>query len=223
MEGRVTGGSTEHFTRDEIRAGYILACEGRVDSDVVVEIPSETRLVEVSEPGAGEVPGIDRYQPAGPRPIGPCFLWCRKIHLDLPAPDLDNNVSDLQRLEQALAKKIPSGGFQMGLKVARLLPRVLRKFDWKITALTGCRGPLAEIIDVEGGDTSQRNMCIAADIGTTTVVCHLVDCRDGQTLGQAAKYNSQATYGADVIRRILHASESPEKELTSVPGRRSAT
>jgi uncharacterized 2Fe-2S/4Fe-4S cluster protein (DUF4445 family) len=55
-------------------------------------------------------------------------------------------------------------------------------------------------------------MCLAVDIGTTTVVCHLVDCRDGQTYGQAAKYNSQAAYGADVIRRISHASESPEKE-----------
>ncbi|MDY6914251.1 MAG: ASKHA domain-containing protein [Planctomycetota bacterium] len=59
---------------------------------------------------------------------------------------------------------------------------------------------------------SKRNFCIAADIGTTTVVCHLVDLRDGQTLGRAAKYNSQVRYGADVIRRIIFATQSQDNE-----------
>ena len=39
-EGSVAGGSTEHFTRDQIKAGHILACEARVESDVTVEIPA---------------------------------------------------------------------------------------------------------------------------------------------------------------------------------------
>ena len=43
-------------------------------------------------------------------------------------------------------------------------------------------------------------------------MCHLVDLADGQTLGRAAKYNSQVAFGADVIRRIIHASEAPDKE-----------
>ena len=212
-EGKVSDGSTEHLTCEEIQAGHILACEARVASDVVIEIPPETRLAEAPQYAADEVPELTDVSRAGRPPSGRLSL-VRKIFAKLPPPDLVDNVSDLQRLEHALAAKSPSDGFQMGLKVARLLPDVLRKSNWQVTAVTGFRGPLTEIIDVEAGDTSGRNMCIAADIGTTTVVCHLVDCRDGQTLGQAAKYNSQAAYGADVIRRILHAAESPDREST---------
>ncbi len=170
-------------------------------------------MTETPNHAADEVPELVDVagQPGRRLPLVPLV---RKTYLTLPPPNLDDNVSDLQRLEQALARAIPCDGFQMGLKATRLLPETLRRSDWKVTAITGFRGPLTEIINVEAGDTTERNMCIAADIGTTTVVCHLVDCRNGQTLGQAAKYNSQAAYGADVIRRILHASESPEKEAT---------
>ena len=210
-EGKVTGGSTEYFTPEEIKTGYVLACEGRLESDAIVEIPPETRLAAVPEHVAGEVPELTDVSNIARRRLALVPL-VRKTYLTLPPPDLVNNVSDLQRLELALGKEIPSHGFQMGLRGTRLLPRVLRESAWQATAVTGYRGSLSEIIDVEGGDSSQRNMCIAVDIGTTTVVCHLVDCRDGQTYGQAAKYNSQAACGADVIRRIIHASESPEKE-----------
>ena len=213
-EGEVVGGMpTERLTPEEIRAGYILACEARIQSNVVVEIPARTSLAETPGPAASTVFELSEVRGAARRPVALAPL-VRKTHLRLPPPDLDNNVSDLQRLEQGLAKELPSQGLQMELEVTRRLPRVLRTFDWEVTAVTAVHGPLSEIIDVEGGDTSQRNLCIAADIGTTTVVCHLVDCRDGQTLGQASKYNSQAAYGADVIRRIIHASENPDKEAT---------
>jgi len=210
-EGRATGGLTEFFTHQEIQQGYILACEGRVESDLVVDVPEETRLEGAPEYVEGEVPRLTDVSRLAQRGIRLSPL-VRKTHVQLPRPTLDNNLSDLQRLEQALGKAIGADGFQMGLKVTRRLPKVLRKADWAVTAVTGYRGPLTEIVDVEAGDTGERNMCIAVDIGTTTVVCHLVDLRDGQTLGQAAKYNSQASYGADVIRRIIHASQTSDNE-----------
>ncbi|MBI5722609.1 MAG: DUF4445 domain-containing protein [Planctomycetes bacterium] len=170
----------------------------------------QTRLADAPVSAEGEVPYLADVSQLSRRGLTFAPL-VRKTYVELPQPSLANNVSDLQRLEQALGRTVP-GPFQMGLAVTRRLPHLLRKADWKVTAVTGCRGPLTEIIDVETGDTSRRNMCIAADIGTTTVVCHLVDLRDGQTLGQAAKYNSQAAFGADVIHRIIHASRSGEGE-----------
>jgi uncharacterized 2Fe-2S/4Fe-4S cluster protein (DUF4445 family) len=207
-QGAVSGGSIEFFTRQEIQQGYILACQGRVESDLVVEIPPETRLAGVPEHVPGEVPFLAELTGRGVT-LSPLV---RKTHLALAPPSLQDNLSDLQRLEQALGKAIGRKDFQMGIKVTRLLSHLLRKNDWHITAVTGYRGPLTEIIDIEAGDTSKRNFCIAADLGTTTVVCHLVDLRDGQTLGRAAKYNSQAAYGADVIRRIIYASQNPDHE-----------
>ncbi len=205
LEGRATGGSTEFFTHEEIRQGHILACEGRIETDIVIDIPPEARLAEPPE-YVDEVPLLADLSRLGRKGMRFSPL-VRKTYLELPTPSLDDNVSDLQRLELVLARSLPNRRFQMGLKVTRRLPAVLRRRDWHVTAMTGYRGPLTEIIDVEPGDATQPNMCIAADIGTTTVVCHLVDLRDGQTLGQAAKYNSQARFGGDVIHRIINASQ----------------
>jgi len=210
-DGKAAGGSTEFFTHEEIQEGYILACEGCVESNLVVEIPPETRLAGAPEYVEGEVPRLTDVSRTARRGLRLAPL-VRKTYLELPPPTLENNLSDLQRLEQALRKGDVAQDFQMGLKVTRRLPRALRDGDWKVTAVTGYRGPLTEIVDITPGDTTKQGMCIAADVGTTTVVCHLVDLRDGQTLGQAAKYNSQASYGADVIRRIIHASEDPAQE-----------
>jgi uncharacterized 2Fe-2S/4Fe-4S cluster protein (DUF4445 family) len=207
-EGKTSGGTTEFFTREEIQQGYILACQARIESDLLVELPPETRL-EGGPKAVEEVPFLADLIKSTGRSILPLV---RKTYIELPRPSLDDNLSDLQRLEQALAKATGRNEFQMGLKVTRRLPEVLRKANWKVTAVTGHRGPLTEIVDVEAGDTSRRNFCIAADIGTTTLVCHLVDLADGQTLGRVAKYNSQATYGSDVIRRIIYASQSPDNE-----------
>jgi uncharacterized 2Fe-2S/4Fe-4S cluster protein (DUF4445 family) len=210
-EGTASGGTTEFFTREEIRQGYIFACLARIESDLIIEIPPETSLAEPPTHVGDEAPSLTDLSKQARKNFRLAPL-VRTTYLQLPPPSLENNVSDLQRLEQALGGAIGCDRFQMGLKVTRRLPDVLRKADWNVTAVTGHRGPLTEIIDVVVGDRTNRNFCVAADIGTTTVVCHLVDLRDGQTLGQAAKYNSQAAYGADVIRRILHASGGADGE-----------
>lgn len=206
-QGSIKGGSTDLFTHEEIHQGHVLACEGRVQSDLVVELPPLSRRGGAPEETGADVPELADISELKRRAAALCPL-VRKTCILLPKPSLDDIHSDLQRLEHALGKIIDTGGFQMGLKVTRRLPHALRKADWRVTAITGHRGPLTEIVDVEPGDTSRRNMCVVADIGTTTVVCHLVDLGDGRTLGQAARYNSQATYGADIIRRIIHSAQS---------------
>ena len=44
----------------------------------------------------------------------------------------------------------------------------------------------------------------AFDIGTTTVVCYLLDGHTGAVLAQASRKNPQGQYGADVISRLQH-------------------
>ena len=39
-----------------------------------------------------------------------------------------------------------------------------------------------EVIEIEAQDCSQRNYALAVDLGTTTVVAHLVDMNDGKIL-----------------------------------------
>ena len=107
----------------------------------------------------------------------------------------------------------------MGLKIGCQLPRILRRLEQSAEVpgpQTGTvelrprfeqRGNVHEILCVEPGNTPERNFGLALDVGTTTVVLHLVDGMTGTTREAAAKYNSQLTFGADVISRINYARE----------------
>lgn len=51
----------------------------------------------------------------------------------------------------------------------------------------------------------EHNHVLAIDIGTTTVVCYLLDGVTGKLLAQESCINPQSQYGADVISRIQHS------------------
>ena len=54
---------------------------------------------------------------------------------------------------------------------------------------------------------------LAYDIGTTTMVCYLLDGHTGEELAVASMGNPQAGFGADVISRIQHALKGKLSEL----------
>jgi len=70
------------------------------------------------------------------------------------------------------------------------------------------------------GDAARKpvsaNLGIAVDIGTTTVVCHLVDLETGEKLATASGVNAQRTFGADVISRIQYCAENGHTKLTQL-------
>lgn len=57
------------------------------------------------------------------------------------------------------------------------------------------------------------DLCMAFDIGTTTVVGHLLDGGSGAVLTTVSTLNPQREYGADVISRIQHALDGGMAEL----------
>lgn len=216
-EGEVKGESTEFLTRDEIRRGYALACQVVATGDLVVEVPPESRLAGYEGIGKDSEHFRDFVHREAQHPPAELDPVIAKYFLTLSEPTLDNATADQERLLEAVSKKCPNP-LQMGLKVTRELPRVLRKhevnrtswkweWDGRVTATVGLRGDVSEVLYVERGDTSDRNFGLALDIGTTTVVAHLVDLTTGITCEAAAKYNSQIEYGADVINRINYARQ----------------
>jgi len=217
--GKVRGKTSEFLTREEIREGVVLACEAHAESDLVVEVPETSRIIgQVLEidPSAARF-SADEHLSRSQEKLTPLVS---KHYLELARPSLQNNMADLERLVHALAKASGGGEFQMGLKVIRTLPELLRESKWKVTATTAYRGALTEITEVTAGNTARKNLAMVVDLGTTTVVAHLVDLVTGQTIGAAAKYNAQIPYGGDVVRRILHVESEPDgvaefQELTS--------
>jgi len=215
--GEVEGQSTEFLTRDEIRRGYVLACQVVPLSDLVVEVPPESRLPAAREIARDGEQFRDFAHRGAQRPPAELCPLVSKHYFVLPEPTLDDPTPDQERLLAAITACHPRP-LQMGLKMVRELPRVLRRHQtsrssWKwqwdghVTAAVACRDVVNEVLFVEPGDTSDRNFGLALDVGTTTVVAHLVDLTSGTTCEAAAKYNSQIIYGADVITRINHARQ----------------
>ena len=67
-----------------------------------------------------------------------------------------------------------------------------------------------KVIGLEHGDTSGRLFGVAIDIGTTTVVCSVVDMLTGEEIGNASEINAQKHFGLDVLTRITYEIENPE-------------
>jgi uncharacterized 2Fe-2S/4Fe-4S cluster protein (DUF4445 family) len=105
---------------------------------------------------------------------------------------------------------------QTGLKIIKMLPDILRDNNYCVTATVGLRRDIAEIMNVEGGDTEAANYIIAVDIGTTTIVAHLIDVNSARTLDAQACFNSQSIYGREVTRRMITAEKKGETELQNM-------
>jgi len=216
-KGAVETESTTLLTRDEVKKGYILACQTRAKGDVVVEVPPESReekgkiLVDKdAERFRALYPSLEekvyfKYEP----PV-------QKIYLTLSPPNLQDNLPDHVRLYRYIRREKEIPVMQSGLKVIRSLPELLRKNKWKVTVTLGIRGGTVEVIQIEGGDTTKKNYAVVIDVGTSTVVAHLVNLNTSETMDAEATYNSQRVYGEEVTRRIIYAEQNGLDRLREV-------
>ncbi|MBN1837325.1 MAG: DUF4445 domain-containing protein [Spirochaetales bacterium] len=212
-EGHVSSKVSAKLTREEIQQGYVLACMTPVNDNLVVEIPEETMAKE-KKVAAGDaarfrdfVGELEYEKELVPSPL------VAKLYLEIEPPTLVNNIADQQRLDDAIHRAMPSISTQMGLKIIKNLPALLRENDFKITATVGLRRDIGEVMNIEGGDTSDRNFMVVVDMGTTTIVAHLVDARSVSTMDARACFNSQGIYGREVTRRMIAAEHEGVEEL----------
>jgi len=213
-EGAVETESTTLLTREEVKKGYLLACQTRAKGNVVIEIPPESReekrkiLVDKdAERFRALYPSLEekvrfKYEPL-----------VQKMYLTLSPPTLQNNLPDHVRLYRYIRRKKKIPVMQSGLKVIRSLSEVLRKNRWKVTATLGIRGETVEVIQVEGGNTTEKNYAVVVDVGTSTVVAHLLNLNTSETVDAEATYNSQIVYGEEVTRRIIYAEQNGSDKL----------
>ena len=178
------------LSEEDLSAGYRLACQTLVTDDMTVTVPEDSRIAEskiLSE-------GMEQEVELHPNVV--------KTYVELSEQTLENQVADLTNLGSALGKE----ALTAELDVLRKLPNVIRDSKFKATlVLDGDR-----LIDVEPGDTTGRKYGLAVDIGTTTVVCTVVDLNTGSDMGVASALNTQAVHGADVISRINYSVENED-------------
>jgi uncharacterized 2Fe-2S/4Fe-4S cluster protein (DUF4445 family) len=208
------------LSKEEIKEGYVLACQAKIDNDLEVLIPPESRLEEgqiltdqplmdYSQPEKVSVPKI----PADPMTLFEPLV--QKKYLELKQPSPEDNTGDIDRIIKELKKRTGYQAFKTSLSCLRGLAPMLRASEWKVTATVARKGGYWKIIGIEPGDTCDQNYGLAVDIGTTTVVAQLVNMKSGNVVGVAGSHNLQAHYGEDVISRMIFAC-SKEDGLTAL-------
>ena len=189
-EGHVGVSSLDEraFSEQELEAGWRLACRAQATHDLIVDVPPL-----VTRPKAATV-GVGRQVILHPA--------IQKRYVELPEPSLHDQRSDAERVLDAiddLELRIDPGAL-------RCLPRTLRDSGFKVTAVVVDD----LLIDVEPGDTTERQFAVAFDLGTTTVVATLLDVGTGTPVAVRSMLNKQQPFGADVISRISATMLDPD-------------
>jgi uncharacterized 2Fe-2S/4Fe-4S cluster protein (DUF4445 family) len=178
------------LTSDEIADGYRQACRVTASGDVTVYLPASSITEKQKLQVGGEYLAVEPDPPV------------RKVFLQLPHPSLEDVRGDLQRTHAALlAQGAPP--LRASLPALEMLSQALRTGNWQVTLILAGN----ELVAVESGDTRQRLLGLAVDLGTTKIAVFLVDLLSGETLGALGMMNPQIAYGEDLIKRVQAALE----------------
>lgn len=177
-----------------LKPGRRLGCQARINGDVVIDVPPESQLHRqvIRKSAAERVMVMD---PA-----------VRPFYVDVVEPTLDDPTGDFQRLSDALLTQWNINGLHADIEVMSRIQKVLRKADWKVTAVVrddGRTPPL--LIDLLPGLLDGPLYGLAIDLGSTTIAGHLVALDDGRVLASSGLMNPQIRFGEDLMSRVSYA------------------
>jgi uncharacterized 2Fe-2S/4Fe-4S cluster protein (DUF4445 family) len=226
LNGKVDSPLSPMLSQEDYNVGYRLACLSTIREDVEVEIPIESqvdRSVLKKEGQTFEHPYIlapkDIFQLVQGWDVEPTVF---KRYVTMDPPTMDDNVSDLTRLVDAIQKQHDITGISTDFRLIMKLSQLLRDANWKVTVTLVQTRRGYKLINAEQGDRTLQNYSIVVDIGTTTIFGQLLDlnqnvgtaCADGScdgaklfALGEGSDYNPQISYGEDVITRIVYSQK----------------
>jgi uncharacterized 2Fe-2S/4Fe-4S cluster protein (DUF4445 family) len=169
-----------------LSADHRLSCQYEVEGDLVINIPLSSTHESIPI-----LPSIPRSAVIPDPAVKKYYLELSKA--EIPSPD-----SLLEGILLGLGAK----SLRIQEQTLRDLGPVAAQSDGRVTVALHQE---AEIVAVEPGDTVGRNLGLAVDVGTTTLVMELVDVESGRTLDMEAALNSQSRRGADIISRLTYA------------------
>ena len=196
-----TRGERAYHGRRALDAPSRLACSARILGDVAVDIPAAS---QVHRPVVRKTVALDDLV------IDPVV---RLYLVDVAAPDLGADRSDLRRLLDALAD-------QWGLTDLSMRPAVLAALQPALTQ--GARTVTVAVHDAHWiaavwpglVDTTYG---VAFDVGSTTVAGHLCDLATGEVVASTGIMNPQIRFGEDLMSRVSYVMmhDDGARELTA--------
>lgn len=218
LEGKCDTEKTVHISDEEWEQGYILACATKVTEDIVIEVPSKLS----SSMHGMKIEGSDKKVDQKLFERGRKFLEdnglaystnIEKKYMELDKPSIDDNISDIDRIERHVRQALEIDGIDFRLDILRKVPTVLREDDFNITLTYLKKKNKITILNIEPGNKEDYLYGLAVDIGTTSVVVCLVNLLTNEVIEKASSGNAQIKYGADVINRIVFAIRKDNLDL----------
>ncbi|MGD9045504.1 MAG: ASKHA domain-containing protein, partial [Desulfobacterales bacterium] len=175
-------------------AGYRLGCVTRIEGDLLVFVPEESRAGKQIVSKAARDIQIE-HNPA-----------VKLYTLAVDKPAFEDPTGDFERICRKLKEKYDLENLKIDLQALRKLPSALRQGDWKVTVSVWMD---QEIIRVRPGK-SEASYGLAVDIGTTTVAAYFCDLSTMEVIETVSMMNPQCKYGEDVMSRITYHMMNPD-------------
>lgn len=179
--GALTETEEKLLKPEELENGIRLSCLVRPEGNLEIELLQKERKHEVLT--SGYVPDFD------------FDLDIKKEVIEIRKPTLEDQTPLEDQIKEQVGKELNLDSLQMAQFIPGKTTIVFHGDD---------------VIQVEAGDTSDMLYGVAIDIGTTTVVCTLIDMLSGKELAHASMINAQKHFGLDVLTRITYELEHPE-------------
>ena len=180
-------------TKHVLAEGRRLSCQAKVQSDVVVDVPSTSQVHRQVVRKAAEARDIELY------PLV-------KLHyVEVQEPDMHDPSGDLQRLEKALEREWGLKHLKCDLVMLHTLQGVLREGQWKVTVAVHDED---RIVAVWPG-FHEDAWGMAVDVGSTTIAAHLCNLATGEVVASSGAMNPQIRFGEDLMSRVSYSMMNP--------------
>lgn len=207
LSGDVSGLQTSHISNEDYAAGWRLSCCTKPQSDVCVLVPDIASAyrsrMKTADLSSGEEIAIFEALQAGIRNAGVAFENdFRTVTLTMEVPSLSDTMPDNERFSLALRRATGCERIVLPFYPMRKLAKVLRDCSFAVRAVGTQQEDTFTVYDVQPQQDAPI-VCLAVDIGTTTVSAVLADLQTGRLLAKGSAGNGQIRFGADVINRII--------------------
>lgn len=176
------------------KAGYRLGCVTRIEGDLLVFVPEESRAgKQIVSKAARDIqiennPAVKLYT----------------VTVDKPA--FEDPTGDFERICKRLKEAYNLENLKIDIQALRQVPSALRKGDWKVSVSVWMD---QEIIHIRPGKF-EASYGLAVDIGTTTVAAYFCDLSTQEVIDTVSMMNPQCKYGEDVMSRITYHMTNPD-------------
>lgn len=211
VSGEVDSDSLGILPETAVADGFVLACKTQIlNSPLIVEIPEQvgrkggkfSDTLEDSNLIRRELlPSKWDYEPLA-------IKW----YVDVPHPQLEDGLSDLDRLTRRIQREWGKVKIVYPLSVIQSAAEALRADNGNVTITLIRDSERYNIINIEPGDRTVRHYGIAVDVGTTTVAVQLVFLPLAEIIATRSDYNDQIDCGLDVISRINYGRKKNRLE-----------